>query len=307
MLKSCSVSTQKQYIGALQKWIDFCKSEAIDYSRPNIASVLTFFTKLFKSNCSYSSLNTVRSAMSLALPPIEGFQIGSHPLVSRFLKAVGKLKPPKAKYDSIWDVNVVLQMFKSWQCNDSLSLKCLGQKLVALLAICTGQRVQSLSLIDICNIKFGGDIVNILIPYEVKSSKPGAKQPCLLHPRYKNDLKICPVSVLESYLDKTKVLRGASTKLFISYESPFNQVCKQTLARWLKCVLENAGVDITLFGAHSFRHASTSKARQEGVSIDYIYQNAGWVNNSKVFGKFYDRNVESRCNFSMALLNKRGS
>ncbi|PZC73632.1 hypothetical protein B5X24_HaOG209006 [Helicoverpa armigera] len=65
----------------------------------------------------------------------------------------------------------------------------------------------------------------------------------------------------------------------------------QTLSRWIKDTLSLSGVDVSIFSAHSTRHAATSRARRAGVSVDQIRRTAGWSANSATFANFYDRNV----------------
>lgn len=38
--------------------------------------------------------------------PIDGFAVGKHPTVIRFLKGVYNLNPTKPKYCTVWDVSI---------------------------------------------------------------------------------------------------------------------------------------------------------------------------------------------------------
>ena len=58
--------------------------------------------------------------------------------------------------------------------------------------------------------------------------------------------------------------------------APHKAVSVQTISRWLKQCLELAGIDTAVYKGHSFRHASTSKAKSVGVSIDDIFLTGGW-------------------------------
>lgn len=46
-----------------------------------------------------------------------------------------------------------------------------------------------------------------------------------------------------------------------------NSVSSSTIARWLKEVLHLAGIDTSIFKAHSYRSASTSAAFSCGISL----------------------------------------
>ena len=114
---------------------------------------------------------------------------------------------------------------------------------------------------------------------------------------------MCPVHSLEEYLARTKPLRK-DTQLFISIIKPHGPVTSSTVARWLKEVLSNAGIDTSIFKAHSVRGASTSMAAKMGVTVETILGAADWRSES-VFRKFYYRpsNDSSNPEFATAVLS----
>ena len=63
-------------------------------SASDVLKVLDFLAEQFERGLKYPSLNCYRSALSSALLPIDGFQVGSHALVARLLKGVFNLRPP---------------------------------------------------------------------------------------------------------------------------------------------------------------------------------------------------------------------
>ena len=70
--------------------------------------VLDFLTEQFENGCGYSSLNTARCALSAIGLIKDGFAIGAHPIVIRFMRGIFNLKPVKSRYSETWDVNKVL-------------------------------------------------------------------------------------------------------------------------------------------------------------------------------------------------------
>ena len=52
----------------------------------------------------------------------------------------------------------------------------------------------------------------------------------------------------------------AVTKLFSLFVKPHKPVSTNSLARWIKSVLSNAGIDTSVFKAHSVRGASVTNA-----------------------------------------------
>lgn len=140
-LASLSSSTLRQYNSSLREWWDFCLSNGINIYKASIPEVLKFFCKIFKKGVSQGTLNSYRSAISLIL----GSDVGQDERVKRLLKGAHAIKPNTPKYDRTWDPSIVLENFKE---NQPIDLKSLSQKLVTLLALETGHRVQTLCAID---------------------------------------------------------------------------------------------------------------------------------------------------------------
>jgi len=300
VLSSCTDSTWKQYTVYIKKWFSFCSDNSVKTSSPSINDVLIFLTKLYNDGIGYSGINTARSALSFLIGSVDGMPIGKHPLVIRLVKGVWKSRTPKPRYNSVWDAGLVLGLFKSWPTNSQLDLKRLSMKLVALLALISAQRVQTLCSIKLCNIK-GTSVKEIFVNKLLKTSDPNRKQPCLFLPSYNLNDKICIVATLDEYIRRTADLRS-SDDLFVSFSAPYKPVSSQTLSRWLKFILEAAKIDTSVFKGHSFRHASTSKAASRGVDMNVIFSCAGWSDNSKVFAKYYNKPIDCRNSFSNALL-----
>jgi integrase len=300
MLNSCSDSTIKQYSSHVKKWIEFCKIRNLEIWDAKLHLVLEFLSECFTKGCGYSTINSCRSALSLFLPPIDNFSVGSHPLVIRLLKGVSNAKPTRPKYDSIWDADLILNFFKSWDNNEMLSLKCLTLKLIGLLALVSGQRVQTLTNIKISNIKFS-KVVEIFVDSKLKTSGPGKLQPCIVLLPYPHNDKLCVVNTLQSYMFRSLSFRK-SDFLFLSIEKPHSPVTTQTVSRWLKTLLKLVDID-SAYTAHSFRHASTSKAFDAGVNIDVIFSRAGWSDGSSTFAKYYNKKIDKRNEYAMNVLN----
>ena len=105
---------------------------------PNVKTLTKFLTLLVKEGLSYSSINTARSAVSLRYTMLP---LGSHPLISRFMKGVFNLKPTLPKTSVTWDAGKVFKFLKTWHPAKKLSLiQLLSIKVVLLCLLITGQR-----------------------------------------------------------------------------------------------------------------------------------------------------------------------
>ena len=61
-----------------------------------------------------------------------------------------------------------------------------------------------------------------------------------------------------------------------------------TLARWIREVMQAAGINIKAFGAHSVRAASASFALEQNAPLDCVLQAGDW-SCLKTFDKHYNR------------------
>ena len=99
-----------------------------------------------------------------------------------------------------------------------------------------------------------------------KQSRPSKHMVDFFFPLFKEDTTICPVVTLRAYEDRTKEFRdpqspNPKTKLFLSWIGQHNPVTSSTIARWLKLIMCEAGIDISIFKSHSIRGATCSKKK----------------------------------------------
>jgi len=267
-----------------------------------VDELLSFLQHQFDNGAGYSTLNSARSAVSLLSTTITSSSIGGNPLVVRFLKGVGKTRPPIKKYNSIWNPEPVLTYLASLEPANELSSTNLTLKLVGLLALATAQRVQTLCAIKISNIQEKEFGYEIFITDPIKTSKAGRDQPSLIIPKFEDHPEWCVYRVINLYLDRTKDIRLSGTdQLLLAINSPFNPVTTQTISRWIKRVLLNSGIDSSVFSAHSTRHVATSTAAKYGVTLDQIRSRAGWSGTSNIFARFYNRPIDDRHHFAKAV------
>lgn len=297
---SKSEGTWRQYESVLQQWSSFCRDKDWSMWDVDLNHVLCFLTSLYENKLSYSTINTARSALSSVLGKIDGCNLGEHKLVVDFMRGVGRLRPPAPRYSVTWNPDKVLSYLSNYDTN-ICDLKKLTFKLVALFALCTGQRVQTLSCIQLGNILWENP-VQIVITHRLKTTSVVKSNPILILPVF-HDIQLCPVRCLKKYVELTTSLRGQTQNLFICFCKPHKAVGSQTISKWLVKVLELSGVDVNKFHAHSFRHAATSKAASNGLKIDTIIKRVGWTPSSKTFANFYNRPIDKSEEFSKSVLN----
>lgn len=300
MMNSISLSTLSQYSSSIKLWWNYCKSKSIhDVLDVKPYDLIDFLTNCFESGASYGTLNNHRSAISL----ISFNKIGDSDQIKRFFKGVFKMKPVFPRYDITWDPHIVLNFLSNFYPNSELSLEVLSKKLVMLLALASGQRCQTLSLIRVTNIRRLNDRYMIKITDLIKTSSIGKSQPILDLPFFESP-NICPADTLSAYMMRTAQIRPPNVdKLILTFRNPHHAVSSQTIGRWIKDVLEESGIDTNTFRAHSTRHAATSAAGRAGISVDVIRKTAGWSQQSAVFANFYNRPVVQENNFVRAVFS----
>nr|CAH7746392.1 unnamed protein product [Callosobruchus chinensis] len=162
-------------------------------------------------------------------------------------------------------------------------------KLVTLLALITGHRLQTLTSIRLQNIVRFPDRLEIRTSDRIKTSSSKSLQPFLVIPYFKDNPALCLASVI-NYELITKDLRPSDIDyLILTVKRPIRQVSSQRLSKWIKQTLAASGIDTTLFSGYSTRHAATSAAFRAGISIEIIRSMAGWTQKSNMFARFYNR------------------
>ena len=221
------------------------------------------------------------------------------------MKGVFQARPAVTRYTSTWDTSVVLLYLKGLHPATGLTLQQLTQKLVMLCVLVTGQRCQSLHLMNLGSMHM--DTYNSHIFHNtqlVKQSAPGKAQTALVIPRFLYDQSLCVATVLDKYIKRTEIVQGNEKQLFISLIKPLKNVSKESISRWIKNVMQVAGIDTSIFKPHSTRVASASKVNSCQVPINSILKVASWSTDC-VFNKFYNKPVQNSnsTGFGQAILS----
>ena len=101
---------------------------------------------------------------------------------------------------------------------------------------------------------------------------------------------LCPITTLHAY-EEIQDLNGSNPKttLFLNLIGKHSPVTGSTIARWLKSCLSNAGIDTSVFLAHSIHGAAASKAAS---TVADILEAADWLSDiegEREFCKFCSR------------------
>jgi len=90
-------------------------------------------------------------------------------------------------------------------------------------------------------MKEAPDILELTLSEHIKQT------PSTVVKAYPADSSLCVVTCLKECLKRTKPLRGSETKLFIGFVKPYKHISRTTISRWIRSVMETAGVDTQVF------------------------------------------------------------
>jgi len=155
----------------------------------------------------------------------------------------------------------------------------LAKKTVALCALvrpCRSAELANLSFQFLSFFPEGASASPLTPP---KQCQPGRAIKEYFFPVFPDRSNICSVAALRVYCDKTSRWRSLEAVqnnpvVFLTSTKPHSPASSATIARWIKSALTEAGIDTTIFKAHSVRGASTSAAAEAGISIPEILEAA---------------------------------
>ena len=157
-----------------------------------------------RQKLSYSVINTHKSMLFQTLPFFNVRWTSASVFVAKLLKGYFNIQPVKPKRLITWDV--VLDFLSTLVPLSDLSLKNLTYKLVALVALTTAARAQTLSALDIRFISEYMDKFVFQINQLLKTSRPGVPLPTVILYTFDKP-ELCVVRTLKEYVSRTKNLR----------------------------------------------------------------------------------------------------
>ena len=219
---------------------------------------------------------------------VNGRPIGEHPLIVRLLKGMFNVRTPVPRDNGTWDVNIVLKLLENRYPLETLEMKHLTFKTVALVGLISAQRGQALAALTLKDMSVSEDGTRFCVSRLLKTSRPGKSSTPIIVPKNTSNGRLCPHSTLQTYTSRTESVRNSigTDSISISLCSPFKAVGSSSQSRWLKTVLSLAGIDSSVYTGHSFRNASTQKASRLGVPLDTTLSTADWKNPGTFF-KYY--------------------
>ncbi|KAK0136621.1 hypothetical protein N1851_027194 [Merluccius polli] len=269
---------------------------------------------LLEKKLSASTLRVYVAAISSRHIKVDSQTVGSHSLVTRFLKGAQQRNPPRAVRVPSWDLPLVLGALRLplFEPLDQAPLKWLSAKIAFLLAIASAKRASELHALSVSEqcIRWNSDGTGVALwpnPSFFPKRLPSAHYNQVIElaaygPSHPPDEEassaelLCPVRALRCYIQKTAGFRQ-SDGLFVCYGGlrKGQALSRQRLSKWVVEVIEEAyksrGLPLLLnIRGHSTRSVSTSWAALRGVPLSEICAAASWAS-ACTFARFYRVNV----------------
>jgi hypothetical protein len=73
--------------------------------------VLDYLTHLYDRGLSWSTIAILKSTISMMMAPVDGVNIGDHPLVKQLMRGVFRERPLRRANPMLWDHLKVLNVF----------------------------------------------------------------------------------------------------------------------------------------------------------------------------------------------------
>ena len=287
-------NTVRSHNYKLHFWFRFCKKNNTDPFHFSAKKIGDYLMHLFNDGKSFNTIRAHRlvvcALMSLTHQPLNAAEKKQLDIIVNTVFA--KRPPPIRPVYPIWDLRIVLDYFEHGKPNKTMYLKDLGAKLACLLRIATMRRNCELCHLDIRSMTWSEDEMKVEFVLNKPNKTMNARTPAEIarklqtlvleqlpiHDSNSSEKNICPVRCLKTYLTRTRFLRSKTTgAVFIINNDPFTAACLITIALWIKGVMKDAGVDITLYASHSIRSASSSLAYNRGINVWRILSTAGWT------------------------------
>ena len=160
--------------------------------------------------------------------------IPQHPPVIKYFKESFNLRPPLPKVSFVWDVETIFEYFRSLGDNRQITDKHLSQKLLILLLLLGGQRLNSVFNFTTDRLIIGSTSVTFSPEHVLKYSRPGRKLNVFEYWTCLNP-KRCVLECVKEYIhQRSDRVNKEQKRLFVTYRKSYHTFSIDTLRRWIK-------------------------------------------------------------------------
>ena len=325
VLDSRAPSTRALYANRWKIFSEWCRAcGEVPESSP-LPIILRFLQSLLDKGLSVSTLRVYVAAISARHVRVDNQTVGSHTLVTRFLKGALRRNPPRPVKVPSWDLPLVLDALRlpPFEPLEQAELKWSSAKMAFLLALVSAKRVSELHALSVSEacMRWNSDGTGVSLwpnpSFFPKRLAPAHSNQVIELAAYDpsglqgevagSEELICPVRALRHYIQATAGFRR-SDSLFVCYggHRRGQALSTQRLSRWIVETIVEAyrskGLPLPLnIRGHSTRGVSTSWAALRGVPLSEICAAATWATPC-TFARYYRVNVAAPHAVAVAVL-----
>ncbi|CAG8783842.1 13963_t:CDS:1, partial [Acaulospora morrowiae] len=144
--------TAKKMSTAARKWFNWCAEQDIDPTKCALPRVADFLN-LLQENYAYNTIASYRTAISDIHEWIEGKPVGAHPMITKIMRGLYNINPPKHNSSEVVDVFPSMEFLESLGKNNEMPIIQLAKKTAFLIALTTGSRPSDIVRINLLTQK----------------------------------------------------------------------------------------------------------------------------------------------------------
>ena len=150
-MDSRAPSTRALYANRWKMFTKWCEAQREVPECSSVPIILHFLKSLLERKLSASTLRVYVAAISSRHVKVDSQTVGSHSLVTRFLKGAQRRNPPQAVTVPSWDLPLVLGALRlsPFEHLDPAPVKWLSAKVAFLLEIASAKRVSELHALSV--------------------------------------------------------------------------------------------------------------------------------------------------------------
>ncbi|KAN0025784.1 hypothetical protein ACTFIU_000047 [Dictyostelium citrinum] len=293
-MSSWQPSTLKVYDSNYSRFFSFCLKNSLDPSNITLVVFMDYLTYLFKLKppLAYSTINSHRSMLNQLLFLKNQTDIAHDPFITRIMTGIHKLRPSSAKYNEIWDANLVFRYLSTINIYPKFTYSSLLHKTLVLckmfgLARSSDLVKWSFNVLKVTADSIKGPVINAKEQRNTKSSDISILELTSLEDA---NLSVCPVRHLATYLRSSSKKRNAKSgdSVFIHADGTPLQV--DDINKVVISTLSKSGIDVSKFKSHSTRSAMASLLLSNNVPFHVVKKMGRWKSNDTV-DTFYDKKI----------------
>ena len=298
-------STRRLYQAKWAVYRRWCMAQGHSISRPSLPKVADFLVFLHRSKgLSPSAIKGYRSMLSLvfrsSLPAISTSSV-----IRDLIRSFCIARPRTSLAPPSWDVEAVLRSLREspYEPLETCEFRALSIKTLFLVALATAKRVGELQALSFRVARAGQDLILSYLPeFDAKTESSDNPIPRSFPLKslgdfvgdLEDEMLLCPVRALNTYLRRTSDIPGRPRALFVSPRNARRPLSKNALSFLIRSLIRSAGALGADEGpaprAHSVRAVATSIAFAKNVPVSRVLEAGTWRSNT-VFASFYLRDM----------------